>query len=91
VLRLLVRLEGFLAAQFWIEKEVQVPKGITWKDAILMLLEILRLGPYKEGLENNLSSLRELAIFVLNGKEAPLDTTLGEGDIISVFSPLSGG
>jgi len=80
-----------LAAQFWIEKEIQVPKGITWKEAIMMLLEMLKLGPYREGMENNLLSIREYAIFVLNGRESQLNTMLNEGDIISVFSPLSGG
>lgn len=91
MLRILVRLEGFLAAQFWIEKEIRVQKGITWKETILMLLKMLKLGSDQGRLDNNLSSIRELAIFVLNGKESPLDTILSEEDIISVFSPLSGG
>jgi molybdopterin converting factor small subunit len=52
---------------------------------------MLRLGPYKDGQENELLSIREFAIFVLNGKEWPLNTVLSEGDVISVFSPLSGG
>lgn len=90
-MRILVRLEGFLAAQFWIEKEIQVPKGITWKETLLMLITMLKLGSNQGRLDNNLSSMRELAIFVLNGKESPFDTILGEGDIVSVFSPLSGG
>lgn len=91
VMRVLVRLEGFLAAQFWIEKEIDVPKEITWRETIWMLFEMLRLGPYKDGRENNLLSIREFAIFVLNGKESPLNTVLSEGDVVSVFSPLSGG
>ena len=90
-MKVLVKLEGFLAAQFWIEKEIQVPEGITWKEAIMMLLEMLKLGPHRERLEKDLSSIREHAIFVLNGRESPLDTILNEGDVISVFSPLSGG
>ena len=86
MLRVLVRLEGFLAAQFWIEKEINVPKGITWREAILILLKKLRLGSYKDGKEKNLSSIRKLAIFVLNGKESPLETILNEGDVISIFA-----
>ncbi len=90
-MKLLVRLEGFLAAQFWIEKEIDVPKGITWREVILILLTKLKLGSYKDEQGIDLSSIRELAIFILNGKESPLETVLSDGDVISVFSPLSGG
>lgn len=90
-MKVLVRLEGFLAAQFWIEKEIDVPKGITWRETISMLLKKLRLVSYKDEQRIDLLSMRELAIFVLNGKETSLETILSDGDVVSVFSPLSGG
>jgi len=89
--KVLVRLEGFLAAQFWIEKEIDVPKGITWRETISMLLKKLRLVSYKDEQRIDLLSMRELAIFVLNGKETSLETLLSDGDVVYVFSPLSGG
>lgn len=90
-MKVLVRLEGFLAAQFWIEKEIDVPKGITWRETISMLLKKLRLVSYKDEQRIDLLSMRELAIFVLNGKETSLETLLSDGDVVYVFSPLSGG
>lgn len=90
-MRILVRLEGFLAAQFWIEKEIDVPEEITLRETILILLKMLQLGSYKNEQGIDLSSLHEFAIFVLNGKESSLETILSDGDVISVFSPLSGG
>ena len=90
-MKVLVRLEGFLAAHFWIEKEIDVPKGITWRETISMLLKKLRLVSYKDEQRIDLLSMRELAIFVLNGKETSLETILSDGDVVSVFSPLSGG
>jgi len=89
-MKVLVRLEGFLATQFWREKEIDVPKGTTWGELVQRLFEMLGLGRYSPGAGEPIS-LREYAIFVLNGRESPPDVMLEEGDKVSVLSLLPGG
>ncbi|RQD72587.1 MAG: MoaD/ThiS family protein [Tindallia sp. MSAO_Bac2] len=34
---------------------------------------------------------KDVAIFLINGKDATLEDTLQEGDVISIFPPVGGG
>jgi hypothetical protein len=90
VMKVLVRLYGFLALKHGGQIDIDLKDGLSWGETVEHIFQTLHLGHITICEGKPIATPGYLLIF-LNGKERIPEILLKEGDIISIYPPVVGG
>jgi hypothetical protein len=90
VMKVLVRLYGFLALKHGGQIDMDLQEGLSWGETVKYLFQTLNLGHITIRKGKPIATPGYLLIF-LNGKERIPEILLKKGDIISIYPPVVGG
>ena len=90
VMKVLVRLYGFLALKHGGQIDIDLQEERSWGETVQYIFQTLNLGHIAICAGKPITTPGYLLIF-LNGKERIPETLLKEGDIVSIYPPVVGG